>query len=201
VTATSTSGLQTIITGDGADSVTATAAAGTTNTITTNAGNDTILSSLGNDLITGGLGADSMTGGGGSDTFAFGADGSVIGTSRDVITDFNTAGADILTFGGASTTVLAVDATALVAGSNVQTSAGGLITFAAGDNTLTLKIAAVQADVELDAAGSVAMFVNGGNTYLYYAGTVAGNADDQLVQLTGITSLLTITGGSTTMIA
>jgi Ca2+-binding RTX toxin-like protein len=200
VTATSTSGLQHIITGAGNDTVTTTAAAGTINTISTGAGNDTIVASLGNDLITGGLGADTMTGGGGVDTFAFGSDGSIIGASMDVITDFNVGGADILTF-GAATTVLAVDATALVAGSNVQTSAGGLISFHANDNTLALKISAVQADSELDVAGSVAMFVDGGNTYVYYAGAAAGNDDDQLIQLSGITTLETLTGGSTTTIA
>ncbi|MEI6414802.1 MAG: calcium-binding protein [Pseudomonadota bacterium] len=166
----------------------------------TNAGNDTIVASLGTDLIIGGTGSDRMTGGGASDTFVFGADGSVIGTSMDVITDFNTAGADILAF-GASTTLLAIDATALVAGSNVQQSAGGLITFHASDNTLAQKIVAVQADVQLDAAGSIAMFIDSGNTYVYYAGTAAGNADDQLIQLTGIASLVTLTGGGTTTIA
>lgn len=199
VTATSTSGPQTIDTGTGADSVTTEAATGTNNTITTNAGNDTIEAGLGTDLITGGLGADSMIGGGGADTFMFGADGSIIGTSMDIITDFNTAGADVLNF-GATTTVLAADASALVAGANVQISAGGLITFHASDNTLALKIIAVQADSELDTAGTVAMFVDGANTYVYYAGTAPGNADDQLIQLTGINTLVTITGGTTTVI-
>ncbi|MBF0204535.1 MAG: Ig-like domain-containing protein [Desulfamplus sp.] len=79
-TATSTSGMQAIITGTGADSVRATSAAGTTNTITTDAGNDTIVAGLGNDLLTGGLGSDSMTGGGGADRFAIGNNGSIIGT-------------------------------------------------------------------------------------------------------------------------
>ena len=200
VTATSTSGPQTIITGSGADSVTAHAAAGTNNTITTNAGNDTIVAGLGTDLITAGLGADVMTGGGGADTFEFGANGSVIGASMDILTDFNTAGADVLNF-GATASVLAADASALVAGSNVQTSAGGLVTFHASDNSLALKTAAVQADAELDTAGTVAMFVDGANTYVYYAGTATGNADAQLIQLTGIATLMTITGGSTTVIA
>jgi len=200
VTASSTSGEQHISTGAGNDTVITTAAAGTVNTLSTGAGNDTIVASLGNDLITGGLGADNMTGGGGIDTFAFGADGSIIGVSMDSITDFNVGGADILTF-GATTTVLAVDATALVAGANVQTSAGGLISFHADDSTLALKTAAVQADIELDVAGSVGMFVDGGNTYVYYAGTAAGNADDQLIQLSGITTLATLTGGLTVTIA
>ncbi|MFA6901216.1 MAG: Ig-like domain-containing protein [Desulfurivibrionaceae bacterium] len=197
------SGAQTIVTGSGNDNITLTTAAGQNTTITTNAGNDTIVASLGTDLITGGLGADTMTGGGGADTFAFGANGSVIGTSMDVITDFNANVADILSFAG-NTTVTA-DLTALVAGSgpgsNVQTSAGGLVTFAGADNTLGLKVAAIQADTELDAIGSVAMFVDGANTYVYYAGTAIGNLDDQLIQLSGITTLSTISGGGTTTIA
>ena len=130
--------------------------------------------------------------------------GSVIGTSMDIITDFNTGGADRLTF-GAGTNVLGADATALVAGSgvgaNVQQTAGGLIIFAGADNTLGLQTAAVPADVQLDAVGAVAMFVDGSNTYVYYAGAAIGNADDQLIQLTGLTTLATITGGATTTFA
>lgn len=203
VVATAAAGAQTIVTGIGNDNVTARGAAGQADTITTNAGNDIIVAGLSTDLITAGLGADTMTGGGATDTFAFSTDGSVIGTSMDIITDFNTAGADILVF-GAATNVLSVDGTALVAGSgggaNVQQSAGGLITFAVADNTLALKIAALQADLQLDAVNAVAMFVDSGNTYLYYAGALVGNADDQLVQLTGLTTLITITGGATTTI-
>jgi hypothetical protein len=111
----------------------------------------------------------------------------------DIITDM--AAADILQFGAGTLVLLGGDATGLVAGANVQQSAGGLVTFAAGDNTLALKIAAIQADVQLDAAQSVAFFVDGGNTYVYYAGAAIGNTDDQVVQLTGITALTTITVG------
>jgi hypothetical protein len=117
----------------------------------------------------------------------------------DAILDFNTGGSDVLTFAG-STVVLAADTSAPVAGANVQTTSGGLVAFHASDNTLALKIAAVQADAELDAAGAVAMFVEGGNSYVYYAGTAAGNLDDQLVQLTGLATLTTITGGAATTI-
>ena len=106
-----------------------------------------------------------------------------------------------LLFGAGSTVLLTADATALVAGSNVQTSIGGMITFAGGDSNLALKIAAIQADLELDAAGSVAMFIDGSNTYVYYAGPAIGNADDQMIQLTGIDTLTTIVGGATTLIS
>lgn len=195
IVASAASGSQTITTAGGNDNITTTGASGSNATITTGAGNDVIVSGLTTDLITGGTGSDTMTGGGGVDTFAFGTNGSVIGTDRDIITDFNKAGADILTFGGA-TILLTADTTLLVAGANVNTTAGGLITFAAADDTLTKKIIAIQADVELDVAGSVGMFVDSGNTYVYYAGASAGNADDQLIQLTGIDTLTTMTGGA-----
>lgn len=200
ITATSSAGTQTLTTGGGSDAVTSSAGVGRSTTISTGAGNDTIVAGFSTDLITGGLGADTMTGGGGTDTFAFAANGSVIGAAMDTILDFNAGGGDILTFAG-TTVVPPADSSAAVAGSNVQTSSGGLVTFHASDNTLALKTAAVQADAELDTAGAVAMFVDGGNTYVYYAGMAAGNLDDQLVQLTGMSALTTITGGTSTTIA
>ena len=156
-------------------------------------GNDTITGSVNIDSITGGTGADTMTGGGAVDTYIFSTNGSVIGTALDAITDMGTT--DILQFGAGTLVVLAADASALVAGSNVQTSTGGKVTFATADNTLALKIAAIQADAQLDAALSVAFFEDSGNTFAYYSGAAIGNADDQLVQLTGVTGLTTITVG------
>ena len=200
VNATATAAPQTITTGTGNDLVTATSATGQLNTIVTNAGDDTIVAGLGTDLITGGSGADLISGGGGTDTFAFGSDGSVSGTSMDSITDFNAAEADILVF-GISTILLPADASPLGAGANVQQSAGGLISFDASDNTLSLKTIAIQADLQLDAVGSICFFVDGVDTYIYYAGAATGNADDQIIKLIGITSLNTITVGSITTVA
>lgn len=200
IVASAASGAQTITTAGGNDSVTTTGAAGQTATIDTGSGNDVIVAGLSTDTITGGSGADTMTGGGGVDSFQFNTNGSLV-TARDIITDFNTAGADVLQFGAGTTILLTLDATALVAGVNVNTTAGGLISFHASDNTLAAKIIAVQADAELDAAGSIGMFVDGGNTYVYFAGTAAGNVDDQMIQLTGIVSLTTIIGGATTVIS
>jgi hypothetical protein len=171
----------------------------------------TLKGGSGNDTITGSAKADVLTGGAGNDTFAFGTGGSVIGTATDIITDFGaktaTAG-DIISF-GAAVTILAADSTALVAGSgggsNVQTTAGGKVVFAAADNTLALKIAAVQADTQLKAAGTVAFFEDAGNTYVFSAGALATTADDQLIQLTGVTGLntlaLTAPGASSVTIA
>jgi hypothetical protein len=169
--------------------------------VTTGAGNDVIKAAAIAGTYAGGKGSDTYTAGVAVDTFAMGTDGSVIGTSMDKISGFGVGvGGDVLTFGGA-TSVLAADATATVAGANVQTSAGGVVTFAAADNTLALKIAAIQADAQLDAAGSVAVFEDSGNSYVYYAGAAIGNADDQLIELTGVTGIVTITGGATTVFA
>ena len=92
------------------------------------------------------------------------------------------------------------DATALIAGSNVQTTSG-LVTFAAADNTYALKVAALQADAQLDTAGYVAVFNDGGNAYVYYAGAATGNTDDQVIQLTGITTAASVAGGATTIVS
>ena len=168
-------------------------------TLIAGSGNDTLTGSSLADAIEGGLGADTMTGGTGADTFRFSNNGSVVGTSMDVITDF-AAGSDILNF--STTAVLrAADATALIAGICVQQSAGGLVAFAAADNTLALKIAAIQSDFELDDANSLAFFVDGGNSYVYFAGNASGDGDDMIIQLTGVTTLTTITAGASSTIA
>ncbi len=200
IVANAADGAQTITTAGGNDKVTTTGAVGQSATISTGAGNDTIISGLGSDLITPGTGTDTITGGGGVDTFQFGTDGSLV-AAMDIITDFNTSGADVIKFGAGTSVLLTADLTALVAGTNVNTAAGGLISFHASDNTFNLKVAAIQADLQLDAAGSVAMFVDGGNTYVYYAGIAIGNADDQLIQLTGITTLTTMIGGASLTIS
>ena len=191
----------TISGGAGNDTITVSSVAVGAVSIDGGSGNDTITGSAQADTITGGTGTDTMTGNGAIDTFVFSTNGSVAGTALDVITDMGTT--DILQFGAGTLVLLGADATALVAGTNVQQSAGGLVTFATADNTLALKIAAVQADTQLDAAQSVAFFVDSGNTYVYYAGAAVGNTDDQIVQLTGITALATITvggGGNANMV-
>ena len=179
--------------GSGNDTITVSSVAVGAVSIDGGSGNDTITGSAQVDTITGGTGADTMTGNAGVDTYVFSTNGSVAGTAMDIITDMATT--DVLQFGAGTLVLLGADATATVAGSNVQQSAGGLVTFASADNTLALKIAAVQADAQLDAAQSVAFFVDSGNTYVYYAGAAVGNTDDQVVQLTGVTGLATITVG------
>jgi hypothetical protein len=76
------------------------------------------------------------------------------------------------------------------------------VSFAAADNTLALKIAALQADAELDAASSLAFFVDGSDTYVYFAGNAPGNSDDMIIQLAGVSTLTTIiTAGAISTIA
>lgn len=140
-----------------------------------------------------------MSGGAGADTFRFTSNGSVFGTAMDAITDF-AAGVDLLQFSTAAV-LLAADSTPLAQGSNVQQSAGGLVTFHAADNLLLMKIMAIQADAQLDAASSLAFFVHGGSTYVYYAGSSTGNADDMVIELSGVTTLTTLTAGATSTIA
>lgn len=79
---------------------------------------------------------------------------------------------------------------------------GGKLTFAGADSTLVLKIIAVQADVELDAANSVALFVDGADTYVYFAGAASGNADNQMIKLAGVMTLssITVAGNDITII-
>jgi Ca2+-binding RTX toxin-like protein len=215
-------GSDTLTGGDGDDTISATAADGSassgsanitgdagndiitggaaSDTIDGGAGNDVITGGAGSDDITDGTGADSLTGGAGVDTFKFSTDGSVVGTSLDKITDFNTGGADVIQLGATVTLISADTSSTLVVGTNVRTNQYGLITFATDDDTYAEKVVAVLADVELDAAGSVALFADSGNTYVYYAGATAGNSDDQIIELTGVsgTSYDAITVGTTT---
>lgn len=170
-------------------------------TLTGNSGNDTIKGGAGTDSITGGQGADVLTGGTGADTFIFSTNGSVSGTSLDKITDFNTGGSDILDF-AATGVLLAAESNGTTATSDVDTTAGGKIVFAAADDTFAKKVVAIQADTQLDAIASVAFFEDSGNSYVYYAGAAIGNTDDQIVELTGVVGLTTITvngGGDLTL--
>lgn len=159
-------------------------------TLTGGANADLIKGSSGVDAITGGTGADVLTGGAGADTFIFSTDGS-LAAAMDSITDFAKA-SDVIDF-GATVVLLAAETNGTTATSDVDTSAGGLVSFAAADDTLTEQVAAIQADTQLDAINSVAFWVNGNDTYVYYAGAATGNTDDQIVKLVGVTGLTTIT--------
>ena len=139
----------------------------------------TIVGSGFGDRLVASTGADTFTTGAGADVVAFGNQGSLV-AKIDTITDYT---AQTLDFAGNA--VLVGAGGAAVAGTSVQTSANGKVTFAAADDTLVKKIAAIQADARLDAANTVAVFSDGSDAYVYYAGTATGNADDQIVRLQG----------------
>jgi Ca2+-binding RTX toxin-like protein len=179
-----------------ADGVNYIVGSATANALTGGTGVDTISAGDGADTVTGGTGSDVLTGGDGADTFVFGTTGSVSGTDLDAITDFASA-SDILSF--TAVTVLAADTNGTTAISDVDTSTGGKITFAVADDTLAEMITAVLADAQLDVAGSTAFFEFSGDTYVYNAGAATGGTDDQIVKLTGVTGLLTITDLGTTL--
>jgi hypothetical protein len=159
-------------------------------TLTGGTGADVISGGAGADSITGGTGADVLTGGADVDTFAFGSTGSVSGTAQDEITDFAKA-SDILSFDGV--TVLAAEANGTTATSDVDTTVGGKISFAPADDTFAEMVTAILADSELDVAGSTAFFEFGSDTYVY------NESGDQIIKLTGVTGLVTITDLGTTL--
>ena len=183
--ATTTNGVQ-IIGGSAADVITGTGLA------------DSISGGAGIDTITGGLGADSQTGGNGADIFIIAAADSATdgaGVGIDVITDFNTGGADILRLAAANNVAGAggtANATAAV-----SVSAGGKASFAAADDTLAEMITTLLADAAI-AADEVVFFELSGSTYVYGAGTAKGAGNDFMIKLTGVTGLTTLTESTTT---
>ena len=132
------------------------------------------------DTIVASQGADSITGGAGTDTLDFGDAGS-LRAQMDTVTDY---GMEVLDFAGAATLVGAGGAAAQ--GVSVATSTNGLVTFGGTDGaSLAVKMNAIQNDARLDAANSVAIFAEGADAYVYYAGQSAGDVDDQFVKIEG----------------
>lgn len=177
-------------------------------TATGTANADIMLGSTAGDIIIGAAGADTMTGNGGNDTFQFAAnDSGTTAATIDKITDMSASTATVTdslvftdTAGAAITTATVAAGGTAAAGLTVVVSGQGLVTFAAADDTLAEKIAAVQADAALDGANKVAIFQDGGNTYVYYSGVATGNTDDQIIELTG-TAFTAVTGASTTSLS
>ena len=186
------------------------------NTLVGTGGSDTITGGGLADNITAGVGYDTITGGAGADTFVFAntATGtpSATGNAFDVITDY-VSGSDVIDF-GAITILQNPDAGAAAAGHAGVT--GGVVTFHISDNTLALRIAAVQdaindndnaADSNDAAAGDALIFAFGGDSYIFVSDATAGvGATDVLIKLTGIagsttTDSLTIVGGDITALA
>ncbi|WP_349437654.1 calcium-binding protein [Pararhizobium sp. A13] len=83
-------------------------------------GDDDLDGGTGEDLLVGGLGFDYLTGGTGEDTFDFNSiNESVVGTRRDVITDFHRSELDVVDLS-------TIDANELVGGNQSFTFIGGL---------------------------------------------------------------------------
>ena len=179
--------------------------------ITGGIGNDILLGGAGNDTLTGGKGADTLTGGAGSDTFKFAAgDSGLLDTNHDTISDFGKGAVGTgdlidytanLTKGGSSAA-----ATGSQASINATT---GVATFAAGSGTTladALGDITARMTAAVDTAGEFAFFKvnNTGDEYLFISNGVAGaGAGDELIQLTGLTSVNTInlTAGNLTIIS
>jgi S-layer protein len=146
------------------------------------------------DTITGGTGADTMTGGGTvANTFVFaaGASGAPSSTNFDTITDFTAVAANVISRGAQLVLGSTANAGGAVAGSAKIGNANGVAAvFHADDNTLALKIVAVEAGLSgaTNTNHEVAIFVDSGSTYVFIADGVAGvGANDVLIKLTGVT--------------
>jgi len=118
------------------------------------------------------------------------------GTGIDKIVGFNAA-EDTIYIG--TNTVAGVAANAPTAGVNVKISlSGGVVTFAAEDDTLAEIVTALAADSTNLADNEVAVFEFNGNTYIYGAGTTADTTTDFMIELTGVVGLggITIANGA-----
>ena len=148
---------------------------------------DTITASEFGGVITGGKGADVMTAGDGIDTFAFklGDSGKPTDANFDEIKSFGTTTGtqDKIDFDIALKAETASDAA--VAG-KAQLGADGKATFEATDSSVAQMIAAVASALADQDAGSVAWFIESGNTYVFVSDGATGVTDnDVLIKLTG----------------
>jgi len=161
-------------------------------TIVTGSGADILVGGAGADLLTGGVGVDTYTGGAGADIFIIAdADAAITGAGvgADKIADFNIGGADVIRFGGTDG-VAATDVIVPVAGASGSVLAGGKLSFAKADDTLTEQITIAVIETGAD---EVVFWENGGNTYVYNSGAAGDATDDLMVELTGVVGLTTVT--------
>lgn len=161
-------------------------------TITTGNGNDTVDGGAGNDriIITGADQADRVTTGAGTDTVVFSAANIAALTNVSAavggvvsITDF-TAGTDkiaLVNTGGAQTSITLANAQTIATAASITAVYAGITAIAA-----SVDQAATSAVVVTVSAGAAA------GTYLYINDATAGvsNADDMLINITGITGTL-----------
>ncbi|MCX7264062.1 MAG: calcium-binding protein, partial [Burkholderiales bacterium] len=155
---------------------------------------DSIIGGSGADTITGGTGIDTLTGGAGADTFVFGTNGSLIPqtqanplliSNQDSISDF-TSGTDLIRFAG---TVVFNKVTIPNGVTGVSVDDYGFATFYDSSNpnpSYSDKIIALQASTTTKTAQTVSLFVDGTDTYVFFAGATVGTGDDQVIKLTGV---------------
>ena len=174
-------------------------------TIEGDANDNALVGGVHPDTIIGYAGEDSLTGGESADIFRFADGDSTEGTVLpsdvlfDTILDFNTGGSDEIdqtdrdiVYGGSS---------AAATGGDASIDGEGLATFHTDDNTLALKLLAVEADLNdagTVAGGEFAFFEDSGDTYVFISDTASGlSADDLLIKLDGVTGLTnsTLTDG------
>lgn len=162
---------------------------------------DTLIGGSAADTLTGGLGIDTLTGGAGANTFVFATPTATtaITAATDVITDWAAGTGNKIDASLALTAV--THSTAAIAGT-AAISATGLATFAGADNTLALKLAALSSVTANDVAGSTAVFVDSGNSYVFINSDATGTLADSLIQLSGVSVAtgLTFTAGDITAI-
>jgi Ca2+-binding RTX toxin-like protein len=96
-------------------------------------GDDMLDGRGGNDELYGGSGADIMTGGAGADTFRYWSD-TYSGTGIDEITDFDTAGGDVLRIIGPATTMTGIDSFAALLAASTQTGDDVYVAFRGSDS-------------------------------------------------------------------
>ena len=186
-----------VLTGNtGNDTITGNAG---TDTLVGGAGTDTIDGGAGVDTITGGTGVDTMTGGAAADIFIFGtADTGFTTTTLDSITDFNTGGADVIRVAAGNNVAGASAAGTTNATTDVAVAVGGKVTFAAADDTLAEMIVALSADDTDVNINEMVFFEVGGNTYIFSEGATTADSDDQVIELTGLTGMTTLTESTVT---
>jgi Ca2+-binding RTX toxin-like protein len=157
---------------------------------------DSIVGGSGADTITGGTGIDTLTGGAGADTFVFGTNGSLIPqpqanplliSNQDSISDF-TSGTDLIRFAG---TVVFNKVTIPNGGTGVSVDDYGFATFNPDvpynlNTSYSAKVSALQASTTTKTAQTVSLFVDGTDTYVFFAGATVGTVDDQVIKLTGV---------------
>ena len=159
--------------------------------------------------LNGGKGQDNLTGGSGSDTFTFAAgDDGITTATLDKILDY-TKGAvgtgDLIDY--SATLTKGGDANTATASQASINQTTGIATFASGSGTTltdALNDIAARFTAATDTAGEFAFFkVNGsGDYYLFISdGTAGAAANDDVIQLVGITSIgsIDLTGGNLTI--